>query len=192
MRRTVLLAFAVVTIGSLANADEPAGARALSAALRARAVEVAGEIQREAWNYNLSDEDLFGGSAGLWYPVNDRWSIGAEASVLWVHQERVPSVPLAGVTLLTRRWFPRAKFSYFVEGGGGLSYSARFVPQRGTRFNYLAEAAAGVIHPTSRYAHFVASFRFLHISNNSLAGPDRNPDIEAFGIRVGMLLPLAP
>lgn len=159
---------------------------------RGWAVEVAGEIQREAWNYNVSDEDLFGGSASLWYPVGDRWSIGAEALVLWVHQERVPSTPLAGVALLTRRRFPQRRFSYFVEGGGGLSYSARFVPQRGTRFNYIGEAAAGVIHPTSRHAHLTASFRFLHISNNGLAGRDRNPDIEAFGIRVGMMLPLQP
>ena len=155
-------------------------------------IEVAGEIQREAWNYNLSDEDLFGGSASLWYPAGDRWSMGAETFVLWVHQERVPSTPLAGATLLARRLFPRAMLSYFVEGGLGISYSARFVPQRGTRFNYIAEAGTGVIHPTGRHAQLMASFRFLHISNAGLAGRDRNPDIEAFGIRVGMVLPLAP
>jgi hypothetical protein len=155
-------------------------------------MEVAGDVYREAWNYNLSDEDLFGGSVGLWYPLASRWSIGGEALCLWVHQEMAPSAPLAAIALIARRQFARVRLSYFVEGGGGLSYAARFVPNRGTRFNYVAEAGAGITHATSRYVHFIASFRFLHVSNNGLAGRDRNPDIEAFGIRIGMLLPLSP
>lgn len=179
-------------MGPLVHADERADAVASPPTRRSSAVEVAGEIHREAWNYNASDEDLFGGSAGIWYPVGRNWSIGSEVPVLWVHQERVASTPLAGVTLIGRRHFQRANVSYFVEGGGGLSYSARFVPHRGTRFNYIAQAAVGIIHPTTRYAHLTVSLRFLHVSNNGLAGRDRNPDIEAFGIRVGLLMPLSP
>lgn len=153
---------------------------------------MAGDVYREAWNYNVSDEDLFGGTVGLWYPAGRDWSIGAELLVLWVHQERVPSTGLAGIALIARRRFHRDAVSYFIEGGGGVSHAARFVPQRGTRFNYVGQAAFGITHETSRYVHFIASFRFLHISNNGLAGRDRNPDIEAFGIQIGMLLPLAP
>jgi Lipid A 3-O-deacylase (PagL) len=180
MPRAVTVAVAVFAIRSFAHAEERPSAVPVSAAPRGGAVHVGGEIYREAWNYNLSDEDLFGGSVRLSYPVSRHWSVGAEVLILWVHQERVPSTPLAGGALLVRRQFPHSRVSYFVEGGGGLSYSARFVPQRGTRFNYIAEAAVE------------ASFRFLHISNNGLAGRDRNPDIEAFGIRIGMLLPLKP
>jgi hypothetical protein len=178
-------------ISAFAHADERAKAVPSSAARRGW-VEVAGEVYREAWNYNVSDEDLFGGSASLWYPVAPHWSIGTEALVVWAHQERVPSAPVAGVVLLARRRFDRQNVSYFVEGGGGMSYAARFVPQRGTRFNYIFGGSAGVIHQTSRYAYLIASFRFFHLSNNGMAGRDRNPDIEAFGLRVGMLLPLSP
>lgn len=195
MLRPVILAVLAIVIGPLAhaNADQRVGApRPAAGQGSSAAVETTGEIHREAWNYNLADEDLYGGSAGLWYPVGRRWSIGSKMLLLWVHQERVASTPLAGSTFLLRRYVHRPRMSYFVEAGGGVSYSARFVPQRGTRFNYIAEAAAGVVHPTSRYAHFVASFRFLHLSNNGLAGRSRNPDIEAFGLRVGMHLPLAP
>jgi hypothetical protein len=192
MRQTIVVALAAMAIGSLAHADEQPLKRPAPLVPRGWVVEVAGEVQREAWNYNLSDEDLFGGLVDLWYPVGRHWSIGAGALVRWVHQERVPSTPIAGLTLMARRHFEHAKLSYFVEVGGGMSYAARFVPQRGTRFNYLAEAGAGVVHPTGRYAHFIASFRFLHVSNNGLAGRDRNPDIEAFGFRVGMSLPLSP
>jgi hypothetical protein len=188
----IITIIATCAFGSLAHADEPAVAAAPARSRRSPALETSSEFQREAWNYNLSDEDLFGGTATLWYPLGRNWSIGGEMLVLWVHQEPVPSTPLAGVALVGRRHFQRANLSYFVEGGGGMSYAARFVPNRGTRFNYVAEVAAGVVHATSRYAHLVASFRFLHVSNNSLAGHSRNPDIEAFGIRIGMLLPLSP
>jgi hypothetical protein len=155
-------------------------------------VEFAGERYREAWNYNLSDEDLSGGSATVWYPAGSRWSIGVETLLLWVTQERVPSTPLAGVVLLGRREFPRGRMSYFVEGGCGGSYAARFTPGGGTRFNYIAGGSAGFIRRTGRTAEFVASFRFFHLSNGGLAGGSRNPDIEAFGVRLGMRLPLAP
>jgi hypothetical protein len=192
MLRTLIVTVIAVVIGPLAYADDRPGASAPPPARWSSAVETTGEIHREAWNYNLSDEDLFGGSAAIWYPLSPTWSIGQRLLVLWVHQERVPSTPLAGTTLLLRRYFHRPHLTYFVEGGGGMSYAARFVPQRGTRFNYIAEASAGVVHATSRYAHFVVSFRFLHLSNNGLAGSARNPDIEAFGIRMGVQLPLSP
>jgi hypothetical protein len=178
-------------MASLAHADDRVAAPP-PAFLRRLSVELAGEIYREAWNYNLSDEDLFGGSAALWYRVGPDWSIGGEAVVLWVHQEPVPSTPLGGFTILTRRYFPHRHLSYFVEGGGGGSYAARFAPNRGTRFNYVAGAGFGLIHETGGNAQLVASFRFLHLSNNGLAGRARNPDIEAFGFRVGVRLPLAP
>ena len=175
-----------------AAADERAGARNPPATPPDWSVEVAGEVYREAWNYNVSDEDLFGGSAGLWYRLDEDWSVGGETLVFWAHQERVPSAPVTGFTLLGRRHVERARHSWFGEAFGGISYAGRFVPSGGTRFNYLAGGAVGFIHATSRYAHLIASFRFLHISNNGLAGRDRNPDIEAFGIRAGVVLPISP
>ena len=153
-------------------------------------MEVSGEVTREAWNYNLSDEDLWGGSAHIWYRVGRTWSIGSEVLVLWVHQERVASTPVAGFSIAVRREFPAPTVSYFVEWDGGLSYAARFVPQRGTRFNFVTEAAAGVIRPVGRDSHVVFSLRWLHLSNNGTAGRSRNPDIQALGFRVGVLVPL--
>jgi hypothetical protein len=153
-------------------------------------MEVGGEVTREAWNYNLSDEDLWGGSAKVSYRVNRNWSVGSEVMLVWVHQERVSSTPVAGFSLAARREFPAAIASYFVETAGGLSYAARFVPQRGTRFNYVAEAAAGVIRPVGRDTYLVVSLRWLHLSNSGTAGRSRNPDIQALGFRIGFLVPL--
>ena len=39
------------------------------------------------------------------------------------------------------------------------------------------------------YAIHVAGVRWFHLSNASLAGPSRNPDIEALGLHAGILLP---
>jgi hypothetical protein len=36
--------------------------------------------------------------------------------------------------------------------------------------------------------HLMAGLKVLHISNAGLAGPDRNPDIEAIGPTAGLLL----
>jgi hypothetical protein len=190
MLRAILVAIAVLTVPSLAQADEPAVPVPWSAAPGAWTMEFGGEVYREAWNYNNSDEDLWGGSADLWYRVTPRWSIGTEAVVTWVHQEPIASVPLAGLALMTRRQFARSNRAYFVEGGVGVTYAARFVPNKGTRFNYLAAAGAGIMYALRPRTMLVASFRWLHLSNNGLAGIDRNPDIEAFGIRVGVLVPL--
>jgi hypothetical protein len=37
--------------------------------------------------------------------------------------------------------------------------------------------------------HALAAVRWIHFSNNGLAGRDRNPDIEATGAHVGVLMP---
>ena len=35
--------------------------------------------------------------------------------------------------------------------------------------------------------HLLGGLRFVHLSNNGLAGRSRNPDIEAFGPTLGLL-----
>jgi hypothetical protein len=36
--------------------------------------------------------------------------------------------------------------------------------------------------------HLLAGLRWIHVSNNGLAGRDRNPDIEAIGPQMGILI----
>lgn len=188
MLRSILLAIALGAFTSAAQADEPSGAPPRPPG--AWTLELGGEFTREAWNYNLSDEDLWGGSTSVWYRVTPGWSIGSEVLVIWVHQERVASTPIAGLSIAGRRAFRTRRALYFAEVAGGLSYAARFVPQRGTRFNYLAEAGAGVIRPVGRGLQLVTALRWLHVSNSGVAGRSRNPDIQALGVRVGVIAPL--
>ena len=67
------------------------------------------------------------------------------------------------------------------ELGLGVTWSDTRVPPRGTRFNYLAETAFGVMRRVGRQTHAVAGLRLRHLSNNDREGPGRNPDIEAIG-----------
>jgi len=82
----------------------------------------------------------------------------------------------------------RDRMTFFVEGGVGASYASVEVPERGTRFNYLLQAGGGVTHRLGRRASVMLDLRLFHLSNNSLNGPDHNPDIEALGGHAGILV----
>jgi hypothetical protein len=43
----------------------------------------------------------------------------------------------------------------------------------------------------NRRLSFVTTLEVLHISNANLAGPDRNPDIEAIGPSLGVIVSLS-
>jgi len=70
----------------------------------------------------------------------------------------------------------------------GVSKSDAFTPPGGTRCNSLALGATGVTRRLSRDTHLLAGLKWVHVSNNGLAGRERNPDIEAIGPRVGVVL----
>ncbi len=70
----------------------------------------------------------------------------------------------------------------------GISDAAIAAPPRGTRFNYLATGSGGVLVRVRPRVHALAALQWIHVSNNSLKGPGRNPDIEAVGPRIGVVV----
>jgi hypothetical protein len=88
------------------------------------------------------------------------------------------------------RWSPLrwGRASVFFEGGGGASYASDEVPNLGTRFNLVSQTGVGVSHPVNTRVEFIGALRWLHVSNNSLDGRLRNPDIQALGLYVGWRL----
>jgi hypothetical protein len=96
---------------------------------------------------------------------------------------------LFGMNLGVRsRIIRKGRWSLFWEGEVGISESDTRVPPGGTRFNYLALGSAGVTVRVRRSLHAIAGVRWIHVSNNGLAGRSRNPDIEAVGPMFGMLM----
>jgi hypothetical protein len=59
---------------------------------------------------------------------------------------------------------------------------------RGTRFNYVGIGGVGMTKRISRGVHWIAGLDLMHVSNGGYAGRSRNPDIEAIGPRVGVLM----
>ena len=172
------------------RADDRAPSSAGAAAAGPWTVQFVGDVYREAWDYNLSDEDLFGAAAAALYRVNRRWSVGLETMIFGVHQERVPSVAVGGVAPLVRWHRLKTRGSYFAEGGGGVTYATGIVPELGTRLNYISPLGVGLTRTLGSGTTLVGSIRWLHLSNNSLAGRSRNPDIQAIGLRAGVVVPL--
>lgn len=151
-------------------------------------LELAGHSALEAWNYNNSHEKMHGWSAGLTYGIRNGLALTVRSPLYYVDQRGIDAF-LFGVTAGVRgRIYRRHRLSVFLELDVGVSDADVAVPPRGTRFNYLAMGSAGATLRLRGTVHALASMRWAHVSNASLAGRDRNPDIEAIGPQVGILM----
>lgn len=170
-------------------AGPPAAATADAFARGAWHLELLGQGQTEAWNYNGSHEELYGLSTGFTYGLRDGLTLVAATPMFYTSQ-RTTAAALLGLTGgLRRRVVRHGRASGFVELEVGVSHAELSVPPRGTRFNYVFQPGAGVTAPLGRRGQLIAGFRWLHLSNASLAGRNRNPDIEALGVQAGVLIP---
>ena len=159
MRRVVILvlALAVPTAGAAQTADTAVavavgqphpidGAQPIvEPDLRGRwHLELTGGFFLEAWDLNRFQEQLVGGAISVSRRMAQNWTLGVETSLLHVHQEPVGDVFLPALSGILRwRAFGVGKTSVFLEGGGGVSYASNEVPDRGTRFNLVSQAASG-------------------------------------------------
>lgn len=158
-------------------------------ARRVWAVELGGQVELEAWNYNLNHEEIYGVSTGFTYGLGK----GVVLTVAWpfsyVSQRGVDALVLGGTIGVRGRVYRRARLSVYWEFGVGVSDADTSIPPRGTTFNYIAQGGGGVTVRLAHGFHALAALRWIHFSNNGLAGRDRNPDIEAIGAQVGVLMP---
>ena len=158
-------------------------------ARRAWHLDLGGHAAFETWNYNTSREEMTGLRAGLTYGLGNGIVLVAGAPLYHVAQRGVNGY-LFGVTAGIRgRVYRRGRVSVFLEAEVGVSESDTYVPPRGTRFNYLALGSAGATVRLRRGMHLLAGLKWIHVSNNGLAGRHRNPDIEAIGPYASLLIP---
>jgi hypothetical protein len=189
IRVTILLIFLVTMTGvvsaqttSSAGADDPF-------ARRAWALELGGQAELETWNYNGNHEEIFGISTGFTYGLGKGVVLTVAWPLSYVSQRGVDGLVLGGTIGVRSRIYRRARTSLYWEFAVGVSDADTFVPPRGTRFNYVAQGGGGVTLRVAHGLHAVAAVRWMHLSNNGLAGRDRNPDIEAVGAHVGVWMP---
>jgi hypothetical protein len=151
-------------------------------------VELGGHGALEAWNYNISHEELYGFVSGMTYGLGNGLVLTASWPFYHVSQ-RGPRAFMLGATIGVRgRIYRRPTWSIFLSGALGVSDADTIIPPRGTRFNYLAIGGVGMTKRISRGVHWIAGLDLIHVSNGGYAGRNRNPDIEAIGPRVGVLM----
>lgn len=149
--------------------------------------QLAAHAAFEIWNYNGNHEELYGFAPGLSYGLSDAVAAVVTLPMYYVDQRGV-NAALQGVTFgLRSRLYRRGRISVYFDFDVGVSYADTYTPPRGTRFNYLALGSAGAIVRVTRGLDLLAGVRLIHVSNNGLAGRDRNPDIEALGLQIGVL-----
>ncbi len=106
---------------------------------------------------------------------------------LYYISQRKNDSRLLGVTAgLRARVYRRGRASAFLQFDLGISDAAVALPPGGTRFNYVAIGGGGAMVRLNNRLQLLAALEVIHISNGGLAGPDRNPDIEAIGPTVGV------
>jgi hypothetical protein len=151
-------------------------------------LELGGHGAFETWNYNISREELYGLRAGLTYGLGKGLTLVAGAPLYHVSQRGIDGYLLGATFGLRGRVYRRARLSVFWEFEVGISEADTAVPPRGTRFNYLAIGGGGTTLRLRTGVHLLTGLKWIHISNNGLAGRSRNPDIEAVGPHAAVLL----
>jgi lipid A 3-O-deacylase PagL len=142
----------------------------------------------EAWNYNGSHEELYGLNEGVTYGLRDGLMLTAQQRVYYVSQ-RLNDTWVLGLTTGVRVRVRRTRrMSVYVDFALGISDAAIATPPRGTRFNFLAFGSGGTAWRLQSRLHLLAGFQLVHLSNASIKGPGRNPDIEALGPTLGLLV----
>jgi hypothetical protein len=190
VKRAVFIAaaLAAVLLPAIARA-QPAGLAAADAfSRRGWHLELTVHAASETWNYNISHETLVGVSAGITYGLRDGLVLTAAGPLYYVDQRGADAYLLGATFGIRQRVYRARRMSAFVEFDVGVSKADSITPPRGTQFNYLAVGAAGATVRLRPGLRLLASLRWIHVSNNSLAGASRNPDIEAIGPQVGVLI----
>jgi hypothetical protein len=188
MRLTILHAFLLLAFAPAARAQEPAPASADPFARGAWHFETAAIAALEAWNYNISHEELYGLDQGVSYGLRDGLALRMQQRLFYVSQRAQDAVVLGLTVGVRTRVIARGRWSAFVQGDVGISHTALATPPRGTRFNYLAIGGGGAMVRVHPRLSLVSVLQLVHISNNGIKGASRNPDIEAIGPSIGLLI----
>ena len=185
----LLLLLPIVAAGASAQSPAPAAPSPSDDPLARRGWHLDLTVHNafEVANYNDNHEEMFGEFAGFTYGIREGLAVKVAAPLYYVWQRGTDGY-LFGVTGgLRGRLAKKGRWSAFWEFELGVSEADTYVPPRGTRFNYLAIGGGGLTVRIRPGIHLLGGLRFVHLSNNGLAGRSRNPDIEALGPTMGVL-----
>jgi len=138
-----------------------------------------------------SDETIVHGAAGFGYYFADRLAVNVQLAGFALDPNdpgESNHVPGGGFDLLLR-WhvLEYGRVTLFAEGGIGLIYSDKSIPQFGTHFNFTPQAALGATFRVYDNVHLIGAAKYFHLSNAAMQGRDDNPGLDALGGYVGVM-----
>jgi hypothetical protein len=106
-----------------------------------------------------------------------------EVSYLAVFQDRTSHV-FGLAPLLKYNFWTGTRVTPFVEGGAGVAYGTRAVPERGTNFNFITQAGFGAHLAVGPRTTLDFRTLFHHLSNANIS--DDNPGLNAIVLNLGV------
>ncbi|MEW6441121.1 MAG: acyloxyacyl hydrolase [bacterium] len=149
-------------------------------------------LQAGSWHLRLTggsmiehkdDVRLDYGGGGVEYYFTRMLSGVAELVFYNVDQDPGGTTKGWGFNLLANADFYRTRHvTFFIAGGLGIANFVRRVPAPdGTHFNFTEHGNLGARFRLSEDMYFVASAKYMHMSNLNMEGADRNPSYDGFG-----------
>ena len=123
---TVVLPPAARRVGDAQDAERPAAADPFAA--KRWHAEFALSASLEAWNYNVSHEELYGLLEGVTYGLRDGLVLTLRQRTYYVSQRLNDTFVLGVTTGLRARVYRRGRASAFVQGEVGVSDAAIAAP----------------------------------------------------------------
>jgi hypothetical protein len=125
---------------------------------------------------------------GANYYLWDNLSLGVELNGFEISQlgEDASAISLEA-TFRHHFWQPDDRWTTYIDGAFGPSYSTRDTPQGGTHFNFISRIGLGATVRLDEHVHLMFGARYWHLSNARIEGTDRNPNFNGAQVYVGLM-----
>lgn len=136
----------------------------------------------------FSTDDFATGTVGVGYYLLDNFSVTAMGHGFHVNQEAGNDTDGGGASLLLR-WhlINLDRFSFYLDGGGGLVWTQDPVPTGGTTYNYTARAGGGISWRLKEDVYLLGGARYFHLSNGNQHGRENNPSFDGVEYYLGVM-----
>ena len=136
-----------------------------------------------------SDEEAAHASVAGGYYLFNNFSANLSLDGYALDTEFQDTFAGGGITLLFRYHFLEIgdRFTLYLDGGAGVIYSDKEIPDFGTHFNFTPQASVGATFRIDDNVHLYGGARYFHVSNAAIQGRDENPGLDAIGGFLGVM-----
>ena len=177
---------------SESNRPETANTPAINEAASRIAFGTQGQLRwtiQGAWSISAKDTEDQSGllGFGIDYFLIDNLSINGDFNGAYINQNGSDAWGLNFNLIVRWHIIAKENWSFFVDGGAGLLWTTKDVPDDGSRFNFTPQLGAGFTIGVGGNARVITGVRWLHISNANLYSS--NPGRDSIEVYAGITLP---